>query len=525
MKLSIAMIVRDEAEMAPAFIESVRGLWDELVVVDTGSRDGTQTLFRDAGAKVIPFSWVNDFSAARNVSLAHATGDWVVVLDADERVNAEFIAELRRRIEDPKVGAFTLRLSNQLPYGHRRESHVLRAWRNEPTVRFRHAIHEDASADVTAMLEARGLHAEAIDVPVEHLGYVRTRAAAKDKKARDTVLLRTCLDANPFDFYSRLKLLELARYWQDDTLWQAEGRATTDALELAGRQVLRDAPWGGELLALIAEGLFALTDAAALAFLDGWEPLVLPSAAFFHRRGVFREHQGRFDAARADFEACMRPGIVGNDAQLTSVRPGLGLARLALEQGDVQGALQHATRALESGPRDPEALMAVASLTRHVVGAAALMKWEDEQRSRVPSCPERDWAVGEAHYSAGDYRAAVSAFRSAAGVPPSGAPALRLSQALLANGQVDAAEALCRQLVKDQPEAGLGLLLFDLAASRDTELELQLSPETAHASLRIWVDALLASRDRDLVRRVRVRANAVASLFPWLPAYLLKKSA
>jgi tetratricopeptide (TPR) repeat protein len=525
MKLSLVMIVRDEAEMAPAFLESVRGLWDELIVVDTGSNDGTQQLFRDGGAKVLSFSWINDFAAARNVSLAHATGDWVLVLDADERVSADFIAAFRARIADPRVGALTLLVSNQLPYGHRRESYVLRAWRHSPTVRFRHAIHEDPSDDVKAMLAERGLVAQQLEVPVEHLGYVRTRAAAKDKKARDTVLLRACLDANPVDFYSRLKLLELARYWQDETSWCAEARAATDALELAGRHVLRDAPWAGELLSLIAEGLFPLTDPSALVFLDGWEALVPPSAAFFLRRGVFREHQGRYPEARADFEACQRTGEVSGDVQLTMVRPSLGLARIALEQGQPTAALQHAARALEVGPRDPEALMAVASLTRHLLGAAALQKWEDEQRGITPSCPERDWAVGEAHFSTGDHRAAATSFRSASGVPPSGAAALRLAQCLLACGQVSQSEALARQLVASHPEAGLGLLLFDLANGRDTDLDLDLSPEAAHAAFRIWVDVLIASRQRSLIRKVRARAGAVATIFPWLAAYLLKKSA
>ena len=51
--VTIAMIVKNEAEMAPGFLESVRGLWDELLVVDTGSTDGTVELFEAAGAKVL----------------------------------------------------------------------------------------------------------------------------------------------------------------------------------------------------------------------------------------------------------------------------------------------------------------------------------------------------------------------------------------------------------------------------------------------------------------------------------------
>ncbi|MFT3709085.1 MAG: glycosyltransferase [Archangium sp.] len=525
MKLTVAMIVRDEAGMAPAFLEAARALFDELIVVDTGSTDGTQGLFAQAGAKIVPFSWVNDFAAARNVSLQHATGDFVLVLDADERVTPEFIAEFRERAADPTVGAISVLISNQLPYGHRRDSWVLRGWRNDRTVRFRHAIHEDASEDVRALIREKHLRSVRVEAPIQHLGYVRTRAAAKDKKARDTVLLRTCLDQNPFDFYSRLKLLELARYWQDEALWASEARATTDALELAGRETICDAPWAGELVALIAEGLFKPADRAALLFLDGWEARLERSAAFFHRRGVFREHQGDVEGASADFQACFDTGELAGDRQLTAVRPGLGLARLALEQRDPPRALGHATRALEAGPRDPEALMAVASLTRHLHGPVALETWAREQAKLVPACPERDWAIGEAHFSAGDHRAALGWFRSAAGVPPGGPPGLRLAQSLLACGQLQQAEALARTLVATQPEAGLGVLLFDLANGADTTLDLELSPEAAHLALKTWVDALLASRQRSLIRKVRMRAPAVSELFPWLAAYLLKQSA
>lgn len=525
MKLTIAMIVRDEAEMAPGFLESIRGLWDELIVVDTGSTDGTQGLFAQAGARVIPFSWVHDFSAARNVSLSHATGDFVLLLDADERVTPQFIAEVREKAADPSVGALLVLMSNQLPYGHRRDSWILRGWRNDRSIRFRHAIHEDASESVNALLIEKSLKAVHVDAPVEHLGYVRTRAAAKDKKARDTVLLRTCLDQNPFDFYSRLKLLELARYWQDQALWRSEARATTDALELAGRDAIAGARWSGELISLIAEGLFAPTDPAALVFLDGWEKYLPRSAAFLHRRGVFREHQAEHDKARADFFACFETGERTGDRQLTAVRPALGLARLALEQHDPPAALAHATRALESAPRDPEALMAVASLTRHLHGAPALEAWSRKHAEVVPGCPERDWAIGEAHFSASDYRSALARFRTAAGVPPGGPPGLRLAQCLLAVGQVKQAETMARTLVMTQPEAGLGVLLFDLASGVDTALDLALSEDAAHTAMKTWVDALLASRDRALIRKVRLRATAVAEIFPWLAPYLLKQTA
>ncbi|HEY0881541.1 MAG TPA: hypothetical protein VGD87_08425, partial [Archangium sp.] len=100
-----------------------------------------------------------------------------------------------------------------------------------------------------------------------------------------------------------------------------------------------------------------------------------------------------------------------------------------------------------------------------------------------------------------------------------------LAQSLLAAGQPESSEKLTRQLLPSQPEAGLGVLLFDLAAGRDTDLDLELSPETAHAAFRQWLDALLLSRERTLVRKVRSRLAAVEPIFPWATGYLRRRSA
>ena len=86
MKISLCMIVRDEREDLPRLLASVQGLVDEICIVDTGSTDGTPEIARAAGARVESFAWCADFAAARNQSLAMATGDWVLVLDADEAI-------------------------------------------------------------------------------------------------------------------------------------------------------------------------------------------------------------------------------------------------------------------------------------------------------------------------------------------------------------------------------------------------------------------------------------------------------
>src|SRR5262245_57509130 len=84
--LSLTMIVRNEEESLDRCLASARGLADELIVVDTGSTDRTVEIARAHGASVHHFKWCDDFAAARNVALRHATGQWCLHLDADEWV-------------------------------------------------------------------------------------------------------------------------------------------------------------------------------------------------------------------------------------------------------------------------------------------------------------------------------------------------------------------------------------------------------------------------------------------------------
>src|SRR4029077_17309854 len=82
--LSLCMIVKDEEAMLPRCLTAVAEPVDELIVVDTGSTDRTVEIAESFGARVLHHAWTGDFSAARNVGLDAATGDWLLYLDADE---------------------------------------------------------------------------------------------------------------------------------------------------------------------------------------------------------------------------------------------------------------------------------------------------------------------------------------------------------------------------------------------------------------------------------------------------------
>ena len=112
-KLSLCMIVRDNARTLPACLESIRPWVDEMIVVDTGSVDETPRIVESFGGKLYHFPWCDDFSAARNESLRHATGDWLFWMDSDDTIPLECGRGLRALVEnqnDPSVAAYLMKV-------------------------------------------------------------------------------------------------------------------------------------------------------------------------------------------------------------------------------------------------------------------------------------------------------------------------------------------------------------------------------------------------------------------------------
>ena len=199
--LSVCMIAKDEAEFIVGAIESVRGLAHQIIVVDTGSEDNTVDLARKAGAVVELVPWQGDFSAARNASVARATGDWVLVLDADERVDEASRMTIRAIMEEsvsdgggphrivcPKIRNFT-RAKRFLNDGFSG-----RLFRNLPAMRFSGRVHEEVAVGVPdAFCDYR------LDVVLNHYGADPEVMREKAKDDRNVGLLEARLAEKPDD--------------------------------------------------------------------------------------------------------------------------------------------------------------------------------------------------------------------------------------------------------------------------------------------------------------------------------------
>jgi glycosyltransferase involved in cell wall biosynthesis len=192
MKLSLAMIVKNEARCLARCLQSVRGVVDEIVIVDTGSTDDTVKIARESGAKVVHFQWINDFAAARNFALEHTVGDWILVLDADEWADKKLCAEIQKFIAGSKqIGR--LKIVSEFKHNgltNRSSTFVSRLFPRG--AKFAGRIHEQIVSDLSR-----------VSVPGEllHDGYLETQ-----KSDRNIKLLQTEIADDPRNAYLHFQL-------------------------------------------------------------------------------------------------------------------------------------------------------------------------------------------------------------------------------------------------------------------------------------------------------------------------------
>lgn len=347
MRLSAALIVRDEERHLGACLAAIQPLVDEIVVVDTGSIDRSVEIAARHGARVFEVPWREDFARARNVALDHAGGDWILYIDADERATAT--GDLRAVLQSPDLVAARVpfRASSRLtPYLEHR------LFRNRPEIRFRGAIHETVVPAIRELVEHEGLRVGDAPLAIEHLGY---EGDLRAKHRRNLPLLRRAVEENPRRIYlwhelgeAELALgdghgareawdrgLEIARSMPP---LAAEARLLARRVDLA----LDEGHDPGELLAR-AEARYAN------------DPLVLWATA---RRLVeerrYAEAQRRLERLLTFGPDGPPPGELGYDLGLFRELPLALLGICRLQQGEPAAAADLLRRAEAFAPHDAE---------------------------------------------------------------------------------------------------------------------------------------------------------------------------
>ena len=214
LRLTICLIAKNEQKFIGQCLSSVKGLADQIIVVDTGSTDSTVEIARSFGAEVHYLPWSDDFSAPRNEALRHATGDWILVLDADEELPPEQHAMLRESMREKNVMACRLPIVDA---GREDEgcSHVPRLFCNAPALCYVGRIHEQVFASIETRREQWGLENKFGKAVILHHGYKPEVVKDRDKVARNLRLLEQAVEEYPSDINLLMNLgLELLRAGQ-----------------------------------------------------------------------------------------------------------------------------------------------------------------------------------------------------------------------------------------------------------------------------------------------------------------------
>ncbi len=201
------MVVKNEANRLARCLQSAQSAVDEMIVLDTGSTDETMAIAQSFGATVPTFPWNNRFADARNEALKYATGDWVLVLDADETLAPEIIPMLKQAVLRKTALVVNLLRQEvgavQSPY-----SLVSRLFRRHPQVSFSRPYHAIVDDSVAKLLEQES-HWQIIDLPqvaILHDGYTPGAIASGDKRERARTTMESFFAEHPNDPYVCSKL-------------------------------------------------------------------------------------------------------------------------------------------------------------------------------------------------------------------------------------------------------------------------------------------------------------------------------
>jgi glycosyltransferase involved in cell wall biosynthesis len=365
--VSLTMIVRNEEKNLPRCLESVRGLFDQIVVVDTGSTDRTKKIAASFGARVVDFAWIDDFAAARNVALDHATGDYAFWLDADDVIEPPERKKLETLLKDLRKGsqeAYVLRCFSTMADGGDLAVDHPRLFPRLPGIRWERRVHEV----INSALDRAGTPIVWTDIIIRHGGYADP-AVHERKRQRTLALLHKELAERPDDpfIYYYLGTLSFERgRWQEALGNFILGLAKWGTTQSIACKLFAMIAWTNQKLDLYGESL-RVSDEGLTHFPDSGELLF--------RKAIALRYLHRPSEAEACFNRILG---LGRPNTLYSVEPGIfgyktrgNLAIIAQERGDYPIARAHWQEVLGERPGYPEALRRLAEMAGKMQSAGA----------------------------------------------------------------------------------------------------------------------------------------------------------
>ncbi|MDQ6422462.1 glycosyltransferase [Paenibacillus sp. LHD-117] len=359
--LGVHLVVRDEETFLSRCLSTIRDLADEVIIVDTGSTDGTLQIARSSGARVIETRWEHDFSKARNLALEHATTEWVLVLDADEAL-VEGQGELLETLHHTDAEAFEVHIENWL--GPESEDRVgyrtVRLFRADRGYRFTGNIHEQIAPSIL------GLHPPSkfcnSSIKLVHYGYLPEVMQRKNKLARNIAMIQDSLTKNPRDPFQLYNLgVSFCQSGKPQAAYAVlqEARSGTDNNAAYRPTLIRDSAKVMIELQRYDEAC-QLLQAETARYRD-YPDLYCLYACSLEQIGLLAEAYQAYEHAAQCVTIDSKYVI---EAGMNSYRPRYGMATISARWGDIKTSESLQRAALKDHPRFRPSLLGLSVLLK-----------------------------------------------------------------------------------------------------------------------------------------------------------------
>lgn len=501
--ISACLIVKDEEELLPGCLDSIRDWVDEIIVVDTGSTDKTPEIAKSFGAKVYRQPWEGDFSKARNYSISHATGDWILIIDADERVNVEDVQIIANTLANSGGSVVSVNVFNT--YEQNKNVTVflpsVRFFKRDLGLKYKGIVHNQLALPEGTQVLRTGIR-------FTHLGYGLSAERMVQKQVRTRKLLEKQLEENPDNPFALFNYAQLLR--SDANGFSTENipaiiKSASRAVELTdvenpdGRHIhlmcLDQLAWAYFFDRQYDKAIGYCTRALAHKpnYLD---PLIL--------LGHIYTQQTNYRAAISAFQRYLEVRQLYDPTLETDniILLHLNSQTIAYYSVAMAYELSHEIESakecyLKTLSLDPGYLAANERLARLLYAEGEFgeaRRYFNQQLEISNPTPELLNDLGNCSFKLGDNSDAQRQYRKVLALAPSYAPALRnLGLSLARTGQVSEAAELLEKYLMEQSEPGIMEIIADLYCSigrpgravPHLEAQLQLDPANSRILFRL----------------------------------------
>ena len=413
MSISLCMIAKNEEENLARCLNSVKGLVDEIILVDTGSEDRTVPIALQYGAKVFGQPWNDSFSEARNYALSKASGDWFLIMDADDELKSEDREALLGLVRE--AGTTDVYCCRTLSYSGCRAdcgsvlvTMSIRLIRSGKGLFYRGRVHEQLTGPGgPPRITATGIR-------FYHYGYLLSQIEKKGKHVRNIALIRRELKEDPENGFMLFNL-------GNEYLSLGDAQKAMDCYT-ASRRVLEPSQGYGSMLltrmALCSAQLRRTADQRH--YVDEGLALYPALPDFEYLKGCLLHRNGQLLQAARSYRKCIRMGPPPPDENsalgVSTFKPHERLAAMYEQLGDRKQALRHCRAAIRFNPSDREAYERIFRLLREEGVTPERLKTRLQRLAKDEICPLL--ILSDLFYDRGMYRQALSlALRAAREAP------------------------------------------------------------------------------------------------------------